>query len=126
MVATTSSEVVWVCPRARMSAITLSALRVSLLRASMASRPSWIANPSQSASVIGKTIAQITTSLRSRGEIRSQKSRVLSLMVDIVSLRSLGSLALRSDRELELADAVFAALGRAAVDLFVEAFDLLE
>src|SRR3978361_1648022 len=77
--------------------------------------------PSHKASVIGATIAPITTSLRSRGEMRSQKSRALSRMVDIAT-----SHALRVNGEMELLHAVLAGLEVALRDLFVEAIDLLE
>src|SRR5262249_49944515 len=82
--------------------------------------PSWIASPSHTASVSGAAIAAMMTSRRSRGEIRSQKSRARSVIVDIAT-----SHALRIDGEPELLDAVVAGLRRAAVD-FLEASDLLE
>src|SRR4051812_5358176 len=119
MVSTTSSTG-WVGPRDLRSAITSSALRVLSLRPSIADRPSWIDIPSQIASVIGTANAAITTSRRSRGEIRSQKSRALSESVDIVT-----SHAWRGDRQAELLDALGGGVGRTTRDV-LEAWDLLE
>src|SRR5256885_3983471 len=90
------------------------------LWASRTSRPSGIAKPSQIASVSGVTIASTTTSRRSRGEMRSQKSRALSVIVDMAT-----SHALRGDRQAKLLGAVLAGVGVAALDFF-EALDLLE
>src|SRR4051812_17770137 len=90
------------------------------LRCSMASRPSWIAKPSQIASVIGVMIASTTTIRRSRGEIRSQKSRALSVIADMAP-----SHALRGNRQAELLGAVLAGVCVAALDFF-EALDLAE
>src|SRR5882672_8980142 len=111
----TSSVGAWLRPRARRSASTESALRALSLRASIAPSPSWIARPSQIAIVIGAAIAAITTSRRSRGEMRSQKSRALSLAVDIAT-----SHALRIDGEREFLLAVITGVGRAAIYFLIE------
>src|SRR5258707_131067 len=105
-----------------MSATTTSAWRALSLRASIVTRPSWIARPSQIASVIGAAMAAMMTRRRSRGEMRSQKSRALSVTVDIATSHALR----RVDGQLELLHAVVAGLGRTATDFLVEALDLLE
>src|ERR1700733_6247116 len=112
-------------PRARMSASTSSAWRVLSLRTAIASRPSWIAKPSHSARVSGGATTNSTTRPRSRGEIRSQKSRARSVNADMVA----SSHALGNDVEVEplrrRARAGILVIDVAARD-FLEAVDLLE
>ena len=96
-------------PRARRSASTVERLARSC-RCDAPSRVEAVAGsraPSHSASVIGTAIAAITTSRRSRGEIRSQKSRALSVIAHMAT-----SHALRVDGELELLDVPFSPRSR--------------
>src|SRR5262245_35663025 len=96
-----------------------SDLRIRSLRVSIAVRPSLIEKPSQIATVIGAASPASTTSLRSRGEMRSQKSLARSVTADMAT-----SHALCDDGELELL-AVLDVRARASRDL-LEARDALE
>src|SRR5688572_21322519 len=95
-----------------------SARRVTSLRSSIATSPSRIDSASQTAAAIGTPIDSTTMSMRSRGEIRSQKSRARSVIAMATSH------ALRRNGELELLERSVV-LGRSARDV-LEALDLLE
>src|SRR6185436_5815467 len=96
-----------------------SARRMSRLRSSRSLSPSLIEKPSHSASTTGAATTSNTTSVRSRGEMRSQNSRTRSATAMTTSH------ALSDDVELELLDPVLLGRGRPAVDL-LEALDRLQ